>query len=220
MVNYSNPYTFLISFGLIAFFFFCYNINLLFQTFNYFAFVFLFLTLCLVLYGAEKWLEAAKIKDRIDKRKLEIIEPKLDFDIVSVEAQQDLDWIPDDFDQETKQPIYSEPYLFVKYTININIFNPSIKNFVRKIEVWAKDKNKKTKCSNVTDFSPMEIQERGHVQFKFNVTLDNSSGGFKEDILVVITPMEGKPQSKEFHVKSYSYSRAYGESMGIPFELL
>ncbi|MCK4650035.1 hypothetical protein KAT36_02275 [Candidatus Pacearchaeota archaeon] len=150
--------------------------------------------------GIKRWYEVQKNKEILEGL-------DLDFDIKRIDAEADLEFIPEDIvDGQPVGEWHTEHN--VKYKIEINVFNPStIENVVRDIRVEFK-KNKRIsdigiKSSEDLNRFPISLKGRTHERIIFHTGFSNTLGKKGDKLKITLVTIDNKKISKDIKISHY-----------------
>lgn len=118
----------------------------------------------------KRWNNFQKNKEDIGRLKLNQINSELDFDIVEVSAERDIDWEPTEI--LNGEPVDFVEVPFVRYKVKLVVYNPCIiENVIRSVDIEVINRNKKenTKINSSEDKNsvPTSIPARTHKELIF-----------------------------------------------------
>lgn len=211
-INSKNFYAFEI--GLSIFILVCgafYNFNNNLFT----ALIVIFLSLFLIFHGTYNWSRKQLIEDKLSELKLQMQNAILDFDIKDVIAENDIEYLPEDYDEKGR-PIGVEVHEFASYKIVLDIYNNTlIENMARHIDAEIIKKKVKLKFDRIEVNLPIKIAQREHVPLIFKATKFGYQGESKDKIKVILKTMDNKVIEKTFEIKTYSLGPELTEVMEI-----
>jgi hypothetical protein len=126
-----------------------------------------------------RWNKLQKNKEAINESEAESKNLILDFDIRSITCENEIEYVPDDFNEEG-YPIDFKEENVAFFKIELLVCNPngSMKNLIRKIEAFAAE-GKSKKSLNI-DFNPVQILPRESIPVSMKGEIWGYSGSKKK----------------------------------------
>jgi len=155
-----------------------------------------------------RWNKSQIRKEKIEEFELEAKDYKIDFDILGVESEREMNWEPEKF--VNGKPIGFEEFPEVNFKIEIDVFNKNfVDNIVRNIDIELIHKGKtyksdvKVTSSNDLNKIPVTVIQRSYKKLVFHESFRYMDGTNGDILKITLVSLDNKRVTKEHKILRY-----------------